>query len=156
MYVSMWIRCSRQNNNKTTQNMRVLIVDDQDIVAHTMKAIMLKLGHEVVVAKSGSEGMRCLDEDPEIRVILSDVECSSCGQADDGPWLARKILEKYPAGRPTPVVFMTAAIQGRGDELAALSGYEIILKSGDCLMAKLETIFRRVENDLAGAGSGPK
>ncbi|MEO8153233.1 MAG: PAS domain S-box protein [Rhizobacter sp.] len=55
-----------------SQSMVVLVVDDDDLVLNTTKALFEELGHTVVAAGSGQQALELLREKPEIQLLLTD------------------------------------------------------------------------------------
>ena len=84
--------------------MRILLVDDEEIIHHTVGAFLRDLGHEVVSAKDGSEALTCLGEH-DFDLIFSDIRMPVIG----GLQLLETVQKRFPG---TPIVLMT----GCGDE----------------------------------------
>lgn len=47
---------------KTEQQLRVLVVDDNDLVLESMKEMLLELGHDVMGALSGAEALAAVKD----------------------------------------------------------------------------------------------
>ena len=84
--------------------MRILLVDDEEIIHHTVGAFLRDFGHEVVSAKDGSEALTCLGEH-DFDLIFSDIRMPVIG----GLQLLETVQKRFPG---TPIVLMT----GCGDE----------------------------------------
>jgi PAS domain S-box-containing protein len=54
-------------------NGAVLIVDDEDIVRETARAALERYGYKVLVAADGPEALECLQNEPEIKLVLLDL-----------------------------------------------------------------------------------
>jgi CheY-like chemotaxis protein/two-component sensor histidine kinase len=54
------------------QRLRILAVDDDSLVLTNTAAMLDDLGHEVIVASSGKEGLEALQSLPDIDLIISD------------------------------------------------------------------------------------
>jgi DNA-binding NtrC family response regulator len=53
--------------------MRVLIVDDEEVLRDVLDAVLRREGFEVVMAKSGEEALAVLDEDDNIDLVILDI-----------------------------------------------------------------------------------
>ena len=78
---------------------RVLVVDDKEIVARTLAAMVQKNGHEAVTSHSVVEALRLFDEQP-FDAVLSDVKMGALGGFD----LLRQVKERAPS---VPVILIT-------------------------------------------------
>lgn len=83
---------------------RILIVEDEQLVAADLEAKLTRLGYEVVgLAASGADALRLASEgDPEL--VLMDVRLQG---AMDGIETAKRLKHVTPA----PVIFVTAYAQ---------------------------------------------
>ena len=79
---------------------RILVVDDDDGICHTLKEILEASGCEVATACDGEQGLRCV-EDGEFDLVLSDVVMPNM----DGYELYMAIRKHHPG---LPVLMMTA------------------------------------------------
>jgi DNA-binding response OmpR family regulator len=104
---------------------KILVVDDEFTLAKMITTQLLQNGFDAVPAYSGDGGMRELEKDPEINIILTDVNCGEM----DGIWLARKIREidsQRGTGALTPIIFMSGHLGSHKiEELEKLSPYLI-------------------------------
>jgi signal transduction histidine kinase/ActR/RegA family two-component response regulator len=81
---------------------RLLLVEDNDAVAHATRELLVSMGCTVHQASGGAEALRYLDEQPgEIDVVLSDIEMPG---DIDGIALASQLVKR---DAPVPVVLMT-------------------------------------------------
>jgi CheY-like chemotaxis protein len=78
---------------------RVLVLEDDPVIAELLAAILERDGHEVVLAGDGHEGMECLD-DGAFALVLSDVAMPELSGWD----VARAVHEREP---DTPIVFVS-------------------------------------------------
>jgi len=84
-----------------TSTQKILVVEDNRTQAESLRYILEKGGHEVIIAADGQEGLAILEKQrPDI--ILTDVIMSPM----DGYELCRKIKEN-PATRSIPVILVT-------------------------------------------------
>ncbi len=79
---------------------RVLVVDDEDIMRNLMIKILEKAGYHVVTASGGTAAKQILSEQP-IDIVLTDVKMPDMNGFD----LLREIKSSYPK---VAVIMMTA------------------------------------------------
>src|SRR3954451_25386600 len=53
--------------------MRILIVDDEEVLRDVLDAVLRREGFEVVMAASGEEALAVLDEDDNIDLVILDI-----------------------------------------------------------------------------------
>lgn len=99
--------------------MKILVVDDDPMAGEITGAILEELGHEVVMAENGSEAAGRLDADPEIELIVSDMNMPAVSGID----LFRKVREE---GNVVPFILLT------GDDPQAMLAREPLLDA--CLL----------------------
>ncbi|HVQ05057.1 MAG TPA: response regulator [Burkholderiaceae bacterium] len=81
---------------------RLLLVEDNDAVAHATRELLVSMGCTVYQAGGGEAALRYVDEHPgEVDVVLSDIEMPG---DIDGIALASQLLKR---DSPVPVVLMT-------------------------------------------------
>jgi signal transduction histidine kinase/DNA-binding response OmpR family regulator len=124
---------------------RILIVDDRPEKLLTFAAALDTLGHEIVTASSGPEGLRRLLHD-DFAVILLDMNMPGM----DGFETARLIRSRR-RDRDTPIIFITSY----GDDVHALEGYSlgavdfiIAPVSADVLRSKVGVFLELFERNL--------
>ncbi len=88
------------------QKMKVLVVEDNDSVRDVASAMIEELGFEVTTASSGPEGLKCIEEDRSIDLLLSDVIMAG---GMNGPELAAKAIKYRPNLK---VLFMSGYAPG--------------------------------------------
>lgn len=82
---------------------RILIVEDEDVMADMLRDVLASEGHEVFKAYNGEEGLKLLAEKrPE--VVLLDLMLPIL---DGAGFLAA--MSEHPELRDTPVIAMTSA-----------------------------------------------
>ena len=108
------------------KNIKILVVDDESMLCDFARTVLEERGFNVITAYSGDDGMRKLEANPDIEVILADVNCAE-GNGMDGIDLARKVRELDKLREhATPIVFMSGRIAPhRPSELDALSAFQI-------------------------------
>ena len=128
--------------------MKILVVEDEADMRSIVQMIFLKLGHKVLTAASGHEAMRILEEDHEIEVILTDVNCSTkSGSGDDGIWLAEKFNQAFSTrASKTPLFFMTGELmEGQEKKIRTITSNPVIDKQvaiWSSVLATLENAVR--------------
>lgn len=85
-----------ENNKK-----RILLVEDEAIIALNEKASLEKYGYEVSIVSSGDDAVAYIKNDPFIDLILMDIDL---GEGMDGTQAAEKILEFHDL----PVLFLSS------------------------------------------------
>jgi CheY-like chemotaxis protein len=86
--------------NQSQADPSVLVVDDNRDTVEGVALLLEASGHAVVRAYSAPEALNLLDEDPSIRLVLSDVRMPQL----DGYDFFRVVAHRYP---DLPVVLMT-------------------------------------------------
>lgn len=116
---------------------RVLVVDDEERMTASLKAILAKEGHEVTVAHSGEEAIAAIASAP-FDVLLVDVRMPKVSGVD----VLRAAHEAEP---DRPVVLMTAyaSLESAVDALNE-GAYDYLLKPIDLTEVRL-TVRRAVE-----------
>lgn len=56
---------------------RILLVDDDVLIAMSSADMLMDLGHEVVEAHSGSEALECLGDGSGFDVLITDYRCQA-------------------------------------------------------------------------------
>ena len=93
---------------------RVLVVDDEPIMRTLFRRSLQSAGFEVVVAVDGPDGLRKLRRDPEIRLVLLDLN-----MPDMDGWGFREEQRADPQLKDVPTVIVT------GEPLAKLVQTEL-------------------------------
>lgn len=82
---------------------RILIVEDEDVMADMLRDVLVAEGHEVFEAYNGEDGLKLLlEKRPD--VILLDLMLPIL----DGPGFLA-VMDETPAVQGTPVIAMTSA-----------------------------------------------
>lgn len=79
---------------------KVMIVDDSRTIRQQVSFTLTKGGYEVIEAEDGLQGIEKLAENPDIAMIVSDVNMPNM----DGLQMVEKMKEN---GSTTPVVMLT-------------------------------------------------
>jgi len=119
--------------------MKILVVDDEDLIRNVIKEYAISNGHTIVEASNGHEAVEKIEDDPNIDFIIMDIMMPKL----DGYSACKEIfkIKKYP-------VLMLSA---RGEEYDKLMGFEIGIDdyvtkpfSPKELMARVKAISSRV------------
>jgi len=101
--------------------MRILVIDDEPLVAQVMAEALQYEGNEVAIAGSGKEGLRAIEENPPDAVFLDIIMPGM-----DGIEVLRRIRERSP---DLPVIIITGwASQRQIDEARRLGVTDVIFK----------------------------
>ena len=85
--------------------MKILYVDDDDLICQILSDVLREFGHEVVCAKNGVEALVRLAEQADIEIVFSDIDMPN----KDGIGLLQAIQESHP---DKPVVLMVELGEG--------------------------------------------
>jgi CheY-like chemotaxis protein len=76
--------------------MKVLIVEDEPLIRLGLATAVEEAGYDVVEAANASEALRRLEADPDIRLLLTDVDMPG---GMDGIALAHHVRDRWPPVR---------------------------------------------------------
>ncbi|MFZ5980811.1 MAG: response regulator [Candidatus Zixiibacteriota bacterium] len=86
--------------------MKILVVDDEEVIRTLAESILKKEHHEVLLAKSGEDGLKLLSETSGIELVLLDLNLPDIS----GP----EVLKRMRAVSPSlPCIFSTGQIFNR-------------------------------------------
>ena len=100
--------------------MRILVIDDHPEVALVVAEALEGEGHEAVVAASGEEGLRAIDQSPPDAVFLDVVM-----PGIDGIEVLRRIRAKRPH---LPVILVSGTVSATQIETARKLGVADVLR----------------------------
>lgn len=102
---------------------KLLLVEDQAVLALAESQTLGKHGYEVITVYSGEAAVKAVELDPEVSLILMDIDL---GTGIDGTEAARRILEK----QEIPIVFLTNHSEKEYvDRVKKITGYGYVLKN---------------------------
>jgi CheY-like chemotaxis protein len=90
------------NGNGSDEKVNILLVDDDKIYLEAIRSLLSELGHNVVLAGSGTECLRCVEQ-MDFAVAVMDVSMPGM----DGFETARRIYEN-PRIKDISIIFFTA------------------------------------------------
>lgn len=84
-----------------TTPLRVLVVEDEFLIRMTLAEALVDEGFHVIEAESGDDALPILKSDPEIKLLLTDIQLPG---VLNGRTLATQAREHIPS---LPIIFMT-------------------------------------------------
>jgi len=121
---------------------KILLVEDEAIIALSEKKALEKFGFEVQLALSGLKAIEAMRASPDIDLVLMDI---NLGAGIDGTETATSILEAYDI----PLVFLTSHTEKAVvEKTEGITSYGYIIKnSGDLvLLASINMAFKLFES----------
>lgn len=95
---------------------QILVVDDSSTMREIVSSFLIQNGFEVAVANDGRDGLRQLEADPGIRLVVSDINMPHM----DGLTMAEKIRREQ-GNTAVRIVMLTtednAGMRSRGREI---------------------------------------
>ena len=129
---------SEEDDSRTALPKKILLVEDEAIIALAEAACLKRKGYSVITAPSGEKAIEVVHKDPSIDLILMDIDL---GSGMDGTEAAKKILEHHDI----PIIFLSAHNEGEiADRTFQIGSYGYILKNAGetVLLASLRMAFR--------------
>ncbi|CDM66677.1 PAS domain S-box protein [Pyrinomonas methylaliphatogenes] len=99
-----------QESSGMSQTVCALIIDDEEIVRETLADILIEMGHTVVKASSGEEGLRWLEKS-SFDVVFTDLSMPEM----DGWTVARHVRARWPNVKLLLVTGYGATIELNGE-----------------------------------------
>ena len=104
-------------------NGKILLVEDEALIAMYQSGELQKHGFEVSVVYSGEKAVAAVRSDPDIALVLMDIDL---GTGINGPEAAQKILHTHNL----PIVFLTSHSEKEiVDKVKGISRYGYVLKN---------------------------
>ena len=124
--MAVWIEeatMTSETSNETFEPRRILLVEDDAIIALGQRKTIEKHGFEVTSAHSGEAAVRHVDSDTPVDLVLMDIDL---GSGIGGVTAAARILEL----RDLPIVFLTSHTEQSYVERARqITNYGYVIKS---------------------------
>lgn len=123
---------------KDKEEKKILLVEDEAVLAMFEKMVLENYGYTVLIAHSGEEAVKMAGADLDIALILMDI---NLGKGIKGTEAAKRILE----GRDVPVIFMSSHTEREVVEMTEnITSYGYILKNsgGTVIAASINMAFR--------------
>ncbi|MFW5712318.1 MAG: PAS domain S-box protein, partial [Spirochaetota bacterium] len=123
---------------------KILLVEDEALIAMVEAQLLKKHGYEVVTVYNGEKAVEAADNDSEISLVLMDIDL---GKGMDGTEAAEKVLENHDL----PIVFLSSHTEPEiVEKTEGITSYGYIVKnSGETvLLASLKMAFRLYDAHL--------
>lgn len=123
---------------------KILLVEDEALIALNETRILQSHGFEVVTCHRGEESVEAVRGDPDISLVLMDVDL---GEGIDGTEAARRILKI----RELPVIFLTSHSEKEYvDRVRRITRYGYVLKnSGEFVLRQsIQTAYELFETKM--------
>ena len=102
---------------------KILLVEDEALIAMNEAKMLEKHGFEVATAYNGEKAIEAVDSDPEILLILMDIDL---GKGMDGTETAGEILSHHDI----PIIFLTSHSEKEMvDKVKGITRYGYVLKN---------------------------
>ena len=109
-----WLSPESDRTGLSAAGCCILVVDDDRSVRRLTARMLRAEGYQVLEAESGMEALRTLENDPTIRLVVTDIVMPEMHGLD----LADRAMAKFPDLR---IVLMTGHAQELSAQLASLS-----------------------------------
>src|SRR6056297_1832527 len=108
---------------------KILLVEDEALIAMNEAQMLKKHGYEVVTVYNGEKAIEAVDSDPDVSLILMDIDL---GKGKDGTEAAEEILSHHNV----PIVFLTSHLEKEYvDRVKKITRYGYVLKnSGEFIL----------------------
>ena len=116
------------------KRLKILIVDDSPAVTDILSQVCELLGHDVLCAKNGSQGLSVIHVATDIDMVFTDYKLPVM----DGVEMAKEIKAKYPN---LPVVLITGSVMVTDAELER-GGFDAVVQKPFELKVIEESIDR--------------
>jgi len=117
---------------------KVLVVDDSSTMREIVASFLSKNGFEVSLAHDGHDGLAQLRADPDIRLIISDINMPNM----DGLTMAEKIRTEL-GNKDVPIVMLSTEdnvdVRARGKE-AGVTGWIVKPFRGEVVLNPLRKL----------------
>lgn len=131
-------------STQEAHHIRLLLVEDEAIVAFSEKKVLENHGYEVITAHSGEQAVEIATDETGISLVLMDIDL---GSGIDGTEAARRILNL----RSLPIVFLTSHSEKEYvDRVKKITSYGYVLKnSGEfVLIEAVEMAFNLFDREV--------
>lgn len=105
-------------SNPSLGGIKVLLVDDEDLVRNTLKRVLVRANANVLCASRAHEGMDLLKAHPDVKLVLLDIAMPELNGID----MLRLLRQSHPS---LPVYFMTGYLP-EGADISQANG--VLLK----------------------------
>jgi len=120
--------------SQSQRRLKILIVDDSPAVTDILSQLCEFLGHDVLCAEDGRQGLSVIRAETDIDMVFTDYKMPIM----DGVEMAKRIKAKHPN---LPVVLITGSV-GVADSELELGGFDAVVQKPFELKAIGESIDR--------------
>lgn len=123
------------------EKMKILLVEDEPVVAVTEALMLEKHGYSVITAQNGYETLEIVKQNQSIDLVLMDIDL---GEGMDGVETAKRILEI----KEMPIVFLSAHTEPEiVEKTKEITSYGYVVKTSGAavLIVSVEIAFRLFE-----------
>ncbi len=123
---------------------KILLVDDEALIAMSEAIALRKHGYTVEIASSGEQVLRMVRTDENIAIILMDIDL---GSGPDGTEIAESIL----AEKDLPIIFLSSHSESEiVQKTESISSYGYVIKNSGIhiLIASIKMAWRLFEANL--------
>lgn len=124
---------------------KLLLVEDEALIAMDQKRRLQEYGYETVMVHSGEKAVELLRQDPEIELVLMDIDL---GPGMDGTQAAEEILST----RELPLIFLSSHTEREiVEKTEGITSYGYVVKTSGItvLDAAIKMAFRLFEAQLS-------
>ncbi len=101
--------------------MKVLVVEDDEMVRDYAQLVLSSLGYEPLAVGDGTEALRTLDAHRDIGLMLTDIGLPGMS----GPALAAEVRRRRPG---LPVLFASGSVDSEGQAESVPEGETVLAK----------------------------
>jgi CheY-like chemotaxis protein len=126
---------------KPEKQKTILLVEDESIIALDESVRIKKFGYIVIAAKDGETAIRQVNENPDISLVLMDI---NLGKGITGPETARLILQS----KKLPIIFLSSHSEeeySKVTEGIVNCGYLMKNSNDQSLSSKIKQELEKVE-----------
>jgi two-component system, response regulator PdtaR len=91
--------------------LKILVIEDEPLIRLGVVMMLEDVGHEVVEAANADEGIRMLEADSSIRLVLTDIDMPG---SMDGLRLAHYVSQRWP---PVRIIVISGKVVPAAEEL---------------------------------------
>ena len=117
---------------QSQERLKILIVDDSPAVTDILSQLCEFLGHDVLCAEDGVQGLAVMETETNIDMVFTDYKMPNM----DGVEMAKAIKIKHPN---MPVILITGSV-GVTDSELKFGGFDAVVQKPFELMAIAENI----------------
>ncbi len=122
----------------TQPRKKIMLVEDEALIAMHEKLVLERFGYDVLLALSGEKAITAFNADPSIDLVLMDI---NLGKGIDGTETARTLLQ----ARDVPVVFLSSHTEPEiVEKTEVITSYGYIAKNSNStvLQASIKMAFK--------------